>query len=143
MNSRLSLNIREKYGFAYTIESQYNAYSDVGLCSVYMGVDPESLDKAIGLVFKELNKLCSQRLGTMQLHHAKQQLVGQLALGRESGMSELLAITRSMLMDEPIETVPDIIHTIEVITADDLMEEANEVFNRDQMTILTFRGAKA
>lgn len=142
MNSRLSLNIREKYGFAYTIESQYNAYSDTGLFSVYMGVDPDSLDKAIGLVYKELNKLCTVKLGTMQLHHAKQQLIGQLALGRESGMSELLAITRSMLMNEPIESIPEIIQTIEVITADDLMAEANEVFDRHRLTTLVFRGSK-
>ena len=142
MNSRLSLNIREKYGFAYTIESQYNAYSDIGLFNVYMGVDPESLEKAVVLVFKELDKLRTQKMGTMQMHHAKQQLVGQLALGRESGMSELLAITRSLLMNEPVETVPDIIHTIEVITAEDLMDEANEVFDRDRLTLLTFRGAK-
>ena len=143
MNSRLSLNIREKYGFAYTIESQYNAYSDVGLFSVYMGVDPESLDKAISLVYKELDKLCNQRLGTMQLHHAKQQLIGQLALGRESGMSELLALTRSMLMNEPIESIPEIIHTIDVITADDLMAEANEVFDRNRLTTLIFKGVSS
>ena len=142
MNSRLSLNIREKYGFAYTIESQYNAYSDVGLFSVYMGVDPDSLEKAIGLVYKELDKLCNQRLGTLQLHHAKQQLIGQLALGRESGMSELLALTRSMLMNEPIETIPEIIHTIDVITADDLMAEANEIFDKSRLTTLTFLGIK-
>ena len=142
MNSRLSLNIREKYGFAYTIESQYNAYSDVGLFNVYMGVDPDSLDKAINLVYKELCKLCEQKLGTMQLYHAKQQLIGQLALGRESGMSELLAVTRSLLMNEPIESVPDIIHTIEVITAEDLMEEANLVFDRNQLTTLIFRGSR-
>ena len=78
----------------------------------------------------------------MQLYHAKQQLIGQLALGRESGMSELLAITRSMLMDEPVETVPDIIHTIDVITAEDLMDEANEVFDRDRLTTLVFRGQR-
>ena len=142
MNSRLSLNIREKYGFAYTIESQYNAYSDTGLVSVYMGVDPDSLDKAIGLVHKELQKLRERKMGTMQLHHAKQQLVGQLALGRESGMSELLAITRSSLMNEPLETVPDIIHTIDIITADDLMEEANLVFDPNQLSTLIFRGSK-
>ena len=141
MNSRLSLNIREKYGFAYSIESQYNAYSDTGLVSVYMGVDPDSLDKAVGLVFKELEKLRVRKMGTMQLHHAKQQLVGQLALGRESGMSELLAVTRSMLMNEPIETVPDIIHTIEVVSADDLLEEANLVFDPNRLSTLIFRSA--
>ena len=142
MNSRLSLNIREKYGFAYTIESQYNAYSDVGLFSVYMGVDPDALDKAISLVYKELGKLCDQKLGTMQMHHAKQQLIGQLALGRESGMSELLAVTRSLLMNEPVESVPDIIHSIDIITAEDLMAEANEVFDRGRLSTLIFRGAK-
>ena len=79
----------------------------------------------------------------MQLHHAKQQLVGQLALGRESGMSELLAVTRSMLMNEPIETVPDIIHSIEIITAEDLMEEANLVFAPERLSTLVFRGKKS
>ena len=142
MNSRLSLNIREKYGFAYTIESQYNAYCDTGLFSVYMGVDPDSLEKAVGLVYKELDKLRNQKMGTMQLHHAKQQLIGQLALGRESGMSELLAVTRSMLMGEPIESIPDIIHSIEVITAEELMDEANQVFDRNRLTTLIFRGSK-
>jgi predicted Zn-dependent peptidase len=82
-------------------------------------------------------------MGTMQLHHAKQQLIGQLALGRESGMSELLAITRSMLMNEPVETVPDIIHTIDVITAEDLMAEANEVFAPERLSTLIFRASKS
>ena len=67
MNSRLNLNIREKYGFAYTIESQYNAYSDTGNFSIYMGVDPQSLEKAVNLVFKELYKLKDNKLGTIQL----------------------------------------------------------------------------
>lgn len=65
MNTRLNLNIREKYGFAYTIESQYNAYSDTGNFAVYMGVDPHSRERAIELVFKELDKLKTQRLGTL------------------------------------------------------------------------------
>ena len=98
MSSRLGLNIREKYGFAYSIESQYTAYSDVGLINVYMGVDPDSLERAIDLVHKELDKLCTQELGTLQLHHAKQQLIGQVALSYESGMNELLSATRSLIM---------------------------------------------
>ncbi len=140
MNSRLSLNIREKYGFAYTIESQYNAYSDVGLVSVYMGVDPNSLDKAIELVHKELDKLRTQKLGTMQLFHAKQQIIGQLVLGYESGMNELQSIVRSVLLKEPLEYIPDIIAKVEAVSADDIMDMANKVFDRDQMSMLTFKG---
>lgn len=140
MSSRLNLNIREKYGFAYTIESQYNAYSDIGLLSVYMGIDPDSLEKAIGLVYKEFDKLCNQRLGILQLSHAKQQIIGQLALSYESGMNESLSLVRSAIMDEPLEYMADIIQKIEAVTADDIMEVANRVFDRNALSTIVFEG---
>ena len=140
MSSRLGLNIREKYGFAYSIESQYTAYSDVGLINVYMGVDPDSLEKAIDLVYKELDKLCQQRLGTMQLQHAKQQLIGQVALSYESGMNELLSVTRSSIMGEPIEYMDEIIRKIEAVTATDLIDMANRVFDKAQLSQIIFKG---
>ncbi len=140
MSSRLGLNIREKYGFAYSIESQYTAYSDIGLFNVYMAVDPDSLEKAIGLVYKELEKLCQQKLGTMQLQHAKQQLIGQVALSYESGMNELLSATRSLLMGEPIEYMDDIIRKVEAVTADDLIEMANQVFDKARLSQIVFKG---
>ena len=140
MSSRLGLNIREKYGFAYSIESQYTAYSDVGLISIYMGVDPDSLEKAIGLVYKEIDKLCQQKLGTLQLQHAKQQLIGQVALSYESGMNELLGITRSLLMDDPIEYMDDIIRKVEAVTANDILEVANQVFDKKQLSRIVFTG---
>ncbi len=140
MSSRLGLNIREKYGFAYSIESQYTAYSDTGLISVYMGVDPDSLEKAIGLVYKEIDKLCQQRLGTMQLQHAKQQLIGQVALSYESGMNELLSITRSLLMGDPIEYMDEIIRKVEAVTANDIIDMANRVFDKTQLSQIVFTG---
>ncbi len=138
MSSRLGLNIREKYGFAYSIESQYTAYSDVGLINVYMGVDPDSLEKAIELVHKELDKLRTQKLGIMQLHHAKQQLIGQVALSYESGMSELLSATRSLIMDEEIEYMDDIIRKVEAVSANDILEAANRVLDKDSLSQLVF-----
>lgn len=39
MNSRLNMEIREKRGMAYTIESNYTPYSDTGLFAVYFGTD--------------------------------------------------------------------------------------------------------
>ena len=140
MSSRLGLNIREEYGFAYTIESQYTAYSDVGLINVYMAVDPDSLEKAIGLVYKELDKLCQQKLGTMQLQHAKQQLIGQVALSYESGMNELLSVTRSRIMNEPIEYMDDIIRKVEAVSAEDILEVANRVFDKERLSQIVFEG---
>lgn len=139
MNTRLNLNIREKYGFAYTIESQYNAYSDTGNYTIYMGVDPHSQDRSIELVYKELNKLMTQRLGTLQLSNAKKQLIGQVALSNESGMNDLLSMVRAGFFEEHIETLPETIAKLEKITADDLLEIANDIYDKDKVNLLIFK----
>lgn len=139
MNTRLNLNIREKYGFAYTIESQYNAYSDTGNYTIYMGVDPHSQDRSIELVYKELNKLMAQKLGTLQLSNAKKQLIGQVALSNESGMNDLLSMVRAGFFEEHIETLPETIAKLEKITADDLLEIANDIYDKDKVNLLIFK----
>lgn len=140
MNSRLNLNIREKYGFAYTIESQYNAYSDTGNFSIYMGVDSGSLNKAIDLVFKELYKLKDNKLGSIQLSNAKKQLIGQLALSSESGLGELLAMTRAAFTKEGQEPLSEIINKISNLNAIDILDVANETFDKDKISLLVFKG---
>jgi len=140
MTSRLNMNIREKYGFAYTIESQYNAYSDTGVFGIYMGVDPDSLNKAIELTYKELDKLRNNKLGTIQLLHGKQQLIGQLALSNESGMNELLSVVRAVIMNAHIDTMKEIITKIDNVGADQILEVANMIIDRNNMSTLIFKG---
>lgn len=140
MNSRLNLNIREKYGFAYTIESQYNAYSDTGNLSIYMGVDPQSLDKAVNLVFKELDKLKNNKLGTIQLSNAKNQLIGQLALSSESGLGELLGMTRAAFSKEGIEPLSETVKKIRNLKSEDILDVANEIFDKDNINIMIYKG---
>lgn len=140
MNSRLNLNIREKYGFAYTIESQYNAYSDTGNFLIYLGVDPSSLDKTINLVFKELNKLKDNKLGSIQLSNAKNQLIGQMALSSESGLGELISITRAAFTREGIEPLSETIRRIREISSEDIMEISNEIFDISNINTLIFKG---
>ena len=87
-----------------------------------------------------MEKLCTQKLGTLQLHHAKQQLIGQVALSYESGMNELLSATRSLLMGEEIEYMDDIIRKVEAVTANDILEVANRVFDKKQLSQIVFEG---
>jgi predicted Zn-dependent peptidase len=46
MSNRLNLEIREKHGIAYSIESNYTAFTDTGIFSIYFGTDAEKADKA-------------------------------------------------------------------------------------------------
>ncbi|MDP2237407.1 MAG: pitrilysin family protein [Bacteroidales bacterium] len=143
LNSRLNLNIREKYGFAYNIDSQYTSYTDTGWFGVYLGTDPESVTKAESLVKKELKKLCNERLGTLQLARAKQQLIVQLAISIESGLTETLSIARAHLQKDNVDSMEDIIRSIRNLDSSDLLEVANEVFEPSQLSTLIFAGNKS
>jgi predicted Zn-dependent peptidase len=138
MNSRLNLNIREKYGFAYNLDSNYVAYSDTGLFAVYLGTDKKYLQKTKTLVYKELKKLRDTPISTMQLHKAKQQLCGNIALAQENNSSVMLALGKSLLMFNKVDTLNAIYQEIEKITAKQLLNIANEVFDEKRMNSLTF-----
>jgi predicted Zn-dependent peptidase len=140
LNSRLNLNIREKFGFTYTIESQFSSYSDTGMFAVYFGTDPKSVTKTISLVRKELEALRNEKLGSLQLHRAKLQLIGQLAINFESGLTEMLSIARSHLLFDRVDNMEEVVRKIERLTAEQLMEAAQRTFDPDQLTTLLYVG---
>ena len=138
MNSRLNLSIREKYGFTYNIDSSYQPYSDSGVFSIYLGTDSKALNKSINLVHKELKKLREKKLGVLQMRQARQQLIGQIALGRESKASLMLSASKYLLNFNKVDTLSDINKRIEAVTPDDLLEIANEVFDPAEISSLIF-----
>lgn len=143
MNSRLNLQIRERYGIAYNIESGYQPYSDTGIFHIYLGTDERMFARAERLVQAELKKMREQRLGVSQLHMAKQQLIGQIALGQESGSGTMIALGKSYMLYNRVDTLEEVYKSIEAVTADELLDIANEVFEPAQMSTLIYRPKKA
>lgn len=138
MNSRLNLAIREKYGYTYNLESNYAAYSDTGIFSIYLGTDMKYLNKTVKLVQKELKKLREQKLGKMQLHYAKKQLIGHTAIAQENKAGVMLAIGKSLLYTGKVNSLEEIYDKFESITAEDMLCVANEVFDQNVLSSLTF-----
>lgn len=138
MNSRLNLGIREKYGYCYNIEAHYQPYSDTGNFNIYLGTDNGYLDKSIGLVHKELKLLKDSKLGSLQLHRAKQQIIGQMAISLESNLSEMISIGKSHIFYEKVDSFEDVVKKVDTLTSSDLIEVANEIFDFSKFTSLTF-----
>jgi len=139
MNSRLNLNIREKYGFTYNIESFYNPYSDTGVFGIYAGTDPGTIGKTLKLIDKELKKLREVKLGSMQLTKAKRQILGQIAMGQENNASLMLALGKSLLVFDRVDTFDEILDKIEGISAEDLQDVANEILAPQQMSSIVYK----
>lgn len=138
MSNRLNLEIREKHGIAYTIESNYTALTDTGIFSIYFGTDTEKADKAARLVHKELKKLREQKLGTLQLHQNKQKFIGQIALAEENRMSLIISMAKSLVDFNYVDTLPQLFEKINNVTASQLLEISNEIFDESKMMTLLF-----
>ena len=138
MSNRLNLEIREKHGIAYTIESNYTSLTDTGIFSIYFGTDAEKADKALKLVHKELKKLRDNKIGTIQLKQAKEKFIGQIALAEESRMSLIISMAKSLMDFDRIDSLEDIFAKINAVTAEELLEVSNEIFDNDRMITLLF-----
>jgi len=142
MNCRLSLNIREKYGMAYHIEAGYTPYQDCGVFSVYFGTDRRHHDKVEALVDKELMLLCNNKLGVRQLHDAKTQLIGQIALSQDSGPAMMTGLAKSFLLYNKVQPLDEFFKSIEKISSDDLLRVANQFIKPDLLSRLVYLDKK-
>ena len=138
MNSRLNLSLREKYGFVYGVEAQFLSYTDIGLFSIGFATDPANFKRSKSLILKEIKKLQTQTLSEGQLHTAKGQLKGQMAMTEENNNAMMLMMAKSLLDLNKIPSLDEIFKKIDLITGLELREIAEEALQVDQMSSLTF-----
>lgn len=136
MNSRLNIALREKYGFVYSVDAHYVSYTDTGMFVIYFGTEMKQLDKCIGLVKKELAKLCDQKLSVHQLAAAKEQIKGQLAMSEENNLNQMMMMGRSILNRGYVPTLDEIFGLIQQTDAKKIQHMAIEMFNPDQLSYL-------
>ena len=138
MNSRLNLAVREKHGLVYTIDSTYSPYTDTGLFGIYFGTEKKQLARTLGLVRKELALLREKTLTTTQLHVAKNQLMGQLAMSEESNSGLMQLLGKSTLDLGHVEPLGTIFAHIERLNAPELRELANEILTDEHLSLLQY-----
>lgn len=138
MNSRLNLNIRERHGIAYHIESFLHPMSDTGIWGIYAGTDADNMDRCIQLILQELHKLRNQSLGVVQLSLAKTQLLGQMALSQESNGALMTSLGKSLLSLGRVDSFDAIKNHVNSITASDIMAMANRIHHPDSISQLMY-----
>lgn len=138
MGSILNLSIREKYGIAYTIESNYTIFSDTGLFSIYLGTDEEKVEKAKKLVFRELYKMCEHPLSAIKLKKAKQKFIGQIALTEENRMSMIISAAKNVMDYDRVILLDEVIEKIQHLDSANLLNIAQDVFDPRKMLSLSF-----
>lgn len=138
MSSILNLQIREKYGIAYTIESNYSPLSDTGIFALYFGTDKEKVDKAFRLIYKEFKKFRENPLTEIQLQKAKSKFIGQIALGEENRIGLIISMAKSLIDYNKIDNLETVFNKIRAVSVGDMANIANEVLDEKNLSSLTF-----
>lgn len=135
MSSRLFQKIREEQGLVYSIYSDLNPYRDTGCLSVYAGTSLESTPKVVESVLAEFRELKNKPLPDDELRRAKDQLKGSLMLSLESSTARMSNLARQEMYFERFFSLDETIAQIESVTAAELSEMSNQLFQTDQIAI--------
>ena len=139
MNSRLSVALREKHGIAYNVETNYGSYEDTGLLSVYLGTDPQNIDKSIAIVFNEIDRLMQNAMSDSQFARAIRQYTGQLLMSADDGESLMLAAGRQVMHFDHVSTLFESVERVhECVSPQTLLDAAQRYLSPKGMRRLIY-----
>lgn len=137
-NAILNSVLREKNGWVYGVECSYTQFADAGLVAISLGCDKSNLDKCVEAIYKELRKLQATPLSDRKLKAAKKQLLGQIAISGDNGETQCLSMGKSLLAYGRISGGKETRELVEKISAADIQEMANTVFDISKLSKLIY-----
>ena len=137
-NAILNSVLREKNGWVYRVECSYTQFADAGLVAISLGCDKSNLDKCVKAIYKEIHKLQATPLSDRKLKAAKKQLLGQIAISGDNGETQCLSMGKSLLAYGRISGSKETRELVEKISAADIQEMANTVFNIQTLSKLVY-----
>ena len=129
MSSRLFKNLRDQEGLAYQLGSGYSANILKGAFVVYIGTNPETYDKALAGLWREINKLKTEFVGTKELQEAKDKLTGQFVIALETNLDKAVTTGWFETAEDNYKFVNKYDKLINSVTESDIMRVANRYFN--------------
>ena len=138
MNSLLNVNLRERRGYVYSVESSVTQFTDCGLFEIYLGCDYADVRSSLRVIDHLTADLAERRLTPHHLEACKKQYCGQLLVASDS--TEWLALNagKSLLRYGRVATVDDTVQRIMAVTADELRQAA-ELITMPRCSVLTFK----
>ena len=138
MSSRLNMSVRERHGWAYTVESTLTLYVDTGVWSVYVGCDNSHERDCLRLIHRELCDLASHCVSPRALAKAKCQLEGQMLIADENRENMILTMAKAYLQTGHCLSNDEVHEALQAVTADKLRHVAADIFDKRQLSTLIF-----
>jgi len=134
MSSRLHQNIREKFGYCYSINSFNHSFVDTGMFGVYTGTDAGYVDHVRELVLTEFEKLRTELIPAKELDEAKSQLKGKMLLAQESMSNRMMRLAKSEIYYNRFVTLDELVDNIDTVSAEGIRDFASQYFKAEDFS---------
>ncbi|MDQ3622505.1 MAG: insulinase family protein [Verrucomicrobiota bacterium] len=135
MSSRLFQRLREERGYCYSVQTSMATLDDAGAISIYAGLDPLKLQKALGLILKELETICRKKPSRHELRKAQDYTIGQTSMGLESTTNQMMWMGESLLGYRKVLNPAEIERRIEGVTPDEVQRVACHCLHRGRLAV--------
>jgi predicted Zn-dependent peptidase len=134
MSSRLFVELRERQGLCYDVNSYVTHFKDAGSFGIYAAVDPSNGPKAVEALMGELRRL-ADGIPEEELHKARELAKGRLLLRLEDtrAVSGWLG-GQEMLMGE-ILTPEDVVARLDAVTPADMTRVARDLLRPEKLSL--------
>ena len=138
MNSLLNVELRERRGYVYTVESTLTLLSDCGWMEIYLGCDPDDVKSSLRVIDRITARLGQELLPERRLEAYKKQYCGQLVVAADSSEFMAMRAGRGLLYHGSVSTVAQTIESIQAVTPEDIARAAAYLAH-DRLSSLTFQ----
>ena len=128
MSSRLFVEVREKRGLAYMINSGLNRYYETGNLVVRAGLDKNRVAEAAEIILNEFEKIKEKGVTKEELSMAKENLAGRMVLALEDSSAQAEWYGKQALLMKKIRTPLEEIKRLRAVTLKEVQAVAKEVF---------------
>ena len=137
MNSLLNVELRERRGYVYTVESTLTMLSDCGWMEIYLGCDHDDVRSSLRVIERITSRLSQELLPERRLDAYKRQYCGQLVVAADSTEYLAMSAGRGLLYRGRVATIDDTITRIQEVTPEQIAQVA-EFLRGDALSSLTF-----
>lgn len=136
MNSLLNVELREKRGLVYSVESSISSFTDAGMLGIYFGCDPADTAQCTDITLAVLDGIARGTIITPRtLAMAKKQYTGQLVISSGNMESSILSAARSTLFRGAPFPAAAAAEAIAAVGADQLREVARRFSTASVLTL--------
>lgn len=135
MTSRLYQKIREDKGWAYSIFSMLNTFTDTGALLIYAATDNKLYQNVVESIYEEIVRLEKNKITAAEVEFYKKQVKGQLLIASEDIDNRMHSLAINEMVYGQYRSVDSVISELEKVTTKSVQKHVHDWIDTKQMNL--------